>query len=280
MSMLNSRAKALLRFKIAVFGLSLVFVSTVIAQTPTAAPPAKPSVGQSIGTVIKDAVTTAFPVVSDIIKAIWPGGDTKNKNPQQATDALNKARQTALDKQKQNFADIKAIAAQLATVRLFFSSCVVAERNVTEMRAFLDTKPTLAAKDFDSLGDMWTKANGPLKQLAGNEIQTQIDAIPDDFARTTLQAIRDANLGQLDVVQKQIGRKDADALRKSLNDLEPKLASANALAGELLGSIGVALNNLPDKIGGALGSTKDVAYEADHQAFVGYLKNLYPAIKP
>jgi hypothetical protein len=277
--MFKTNVWGLLRLSLVVLALLLGFVPTLLAQASTA-PPAKPSVGQSIGTVIKDAVSTAFPVVGDIIKAIWPSGGNQSKNPQQVTASLTQARQPAQEKQKQNFADIKTIAAQLATVRLFFSSCVVAERNVTEMRTFLDTKPTLAAKDFDSLGDMWTKANGPLKQLAGNEIQTQIDAIPDDFARTTLQAIRDANLGQLDVVQKQIGRKDADALRKSLNDLEPKLASANALAGELLGSIGIALNNLPDKINGALGSQTDAAYDADHQAFVGYLKNLYPAIKP
>ena len=91
--------------------------------TPAPAATNGTSTGQRIGNIISAAVSTAFPAVSSVIKAIWPNGATNAVKPQQATPALQAAKDQSTAAQKTNSDALTAAAKDLAVLRTFVTEC-------------------------------------------------------------------------------------------------------------------------------------------------------------
>jgi|SRR5215213_8508026 len=235
--------------------------------------------GERIGNAISAAVNTAFPIIPKILDVIWPNRANDPNKKLKAAEAeknLEDARKQALDKQKTNFEEIKKISDDLATVRSFMAACIEADRKVISMQALLGEKKVLVEKDKNALNYLWTEADSRLQELKSADMTAKIDTMGDPFVQLALRAVRDTNLGLTKNITDQIKSGDGAALRRSLDDLEPRLSAVGALAAQLIGNISSSLKTLPDRIGGALGGvSEDDRAKNDNEILQNRLLEMY-----
>jgi hypothetical protein len=241
-------------------------------QVAAAAAPGT-STGTAIGTAIKTAVSTAFPGISAIINAIWPGSSTDKKTKTNATDATR----TAAQKATQGLQQMSSITSDLDTVTIFLSSCMVAENNVTALRAELKGKTGLTSTEKMQVTHDWNDAKSRLAGLGS--ASSSIDNITDTYMRVTLRAVVDANKGPIDNITGEIAQGDAalPLLSDDLAKLDAQLSAANALAVEIIGDVSLGLKALKNTAAGAEGATLPTPdQEKAQKAMDATLKSRFP----
>jgi hypothetical protein len=230
--------------------LSTLLISPTYSQTGTgaAAAPAGSTAGKAIGTAISTAITTAFPAISTIIHAIWPTNPNQNKRQSDATSATASLQQQST----QQLAQLAKLSGDLSVVTVFLSNCVVAENNIVAMRTYLQGKTTLNDTDKLTLQNYWNLAKGRLTNL--KSAGSSIDGLDDPNIATTLRAVADANSGLVDNVSANLNASSITLLNPDLATLDSQLSAVNALSGEIIGEVSVALKTVQTKAAGAEGT--------------------------
>jgi hypothetical protein len=252
--------------RVASFGLliltTLFYIQPGSSQTPTTTTAPNPT-GVKIGSIVSAAITTAFPAVSTILKAIWPSG--KENDKQTKPTAQSKVEDAAaVAKRKAALEQFTKMGNELETVRIFLQASSDANEQVIAMQTLVQDKATIDDALKSQLGQSWILASGNLAQLKDDKIQARIDAMSDDsFVQTTLTNIRQVNLGRLEVVKLQIDGKQLAPLRKSLDDLQPKLSGISHLAGIIMGDIAVSLKTIPETITPSQGEQAPLDFVSD-----------------
>jgi hypothetical protein len=201
--------------------------------------------GKAIGTTISTAISTALPAIGTIIHAIWPTNPNQNKKQPDAIAATANLQEQST----QALAQIAKESADLSVITIFLSNCVVAENNVVSMRTYLHRKTSLDANDKLELEHFWNVAKGRIQNL--KSAGSSIDALDDPAVATTLRAISDANAGLVDNVTSELGAGSTDLLNADLATLDSQLSAVNALSGEIIAEISVALKAVQTKAAGA-----------------------------
>jgi hypothetical protein len=212
-----------------------LLATTIVAaqQTPT---PAGTATGQKIGTIIKEAVSTAFPAVPQILSVIWPNGDG-NKKKAEAEQAL-KAKETELkqhaaDRAKAAVKPLGSLSAELATVEKFASAATKASPNIIAMQTLLSSSPA-PADLLTRLKEEWQIASGFLTPLA-TVTDNDIKVISESSIRVQVQALREANRTLVVRINNRvkpddIKNVDIPSLREYLSALAELLNGINATA--------------------------------------------------
>jgi hypothetical protein len=244
------------------------------AQAPAAASPGS-ATGTAIGNGIKAAITTAFPAISTIINAIWPGANNGNKRKSDATTATSDLKARSVQGQSQ----INAITGDLDAVAVFLGSCVVAEDHVIAMRTTLRLKPVLNATEELEFKNHWTVASQRLATLKSTG--SLIDNVSDTYIQTTLQAIADANLGLISSIDNDVkaGSAGYPQLSNDLALLDSQLAAVNALSGVIIGNVSFGLKGAREVAAQGQGATQMSAAErALQEEFESSLKTRFPKL--
>jgi hypothetical protein len=223
---------------------SILLIGPTYSQTTPTTPPPGTSTGKAIGTAISTAISTAFPGISSIIKAIWPGSPTQNKKQPDATTATANLQQQST----QALAQLAKVSGDLSIVTVFLSNCVVAEDNIVAMRTFLQGKTSINASDKLQLQNYWNLAKGRIQNLKSAE--ASIDGLDDPNIRVTLRAVADANSGLLDNVTNNLNGSALNLLGPDLATLDSQLSAVNALSGEIIGEVSLALKSVQTKAAG------------------------------
>lgn len=238
--------------KLRVLSLSCVLLtlptSSQTGNTPAPAPGT--GAGKAIGTAISTAITTAFPAISTVINAIWPKKPTDNTSKKQpeATTATASLQQQST----QALAQIAKVSSDLSVVTIFLSNCVVAENNIVAMRTYLQGKTALNEADKLQLQNYWNLAQGRIQNL--KSAGSSVDDIEDPNVRVTLRAISDANSGPVANVTANLNASAISLLNQDLATLDNQLSAVNALSGEIIGEVSLALKTVQMKGAGAAGT--------------------------
>lgn len=259
--------------------ITLICVLSSSGQQKPAAPAAPapaPGVaaGTAIGNGIKAAITTAFPAISTIINAIWPGNSNGNKNKATATTATATLKAQSVTGQSQ----INGITTDLDAVTEFLASCVVAENNVIAMRTTLRLKSSLSPAETLELKNEWTTAKGRLAKLA--QAGSLVNNVTDTYIQTTLQAVVDANSGPIESITNDLsaGPTGYPQLSVDLALLDSQLSAVNALAGVVIGNVSYGLKAAKNA-GTAQGITQMTPAQTQLQAeFDSSLKKRFPKL--
>lgn len=208
------------------------------------------STGTAIGTGIKNAITAAFPAISTIINAIWPKqNDPTKQTKATATQATKELQQQSV----QGLSQMTQITSELDTITLFLANCIVADDQVIAMRTYLDAKTTITPADVLQLNDYWNTAKGRLGNLksAGSAVAIMNDA----SVQVVLQAVVNATAGPTDSISQELsaGTPGLKLLNSNLQQLDGQLSAANALSGQVIQNISLALKTLKNNAGGAQG---------------------------
>jgi len=233
--------------------LSIVLLTVPMSSQTGNTTPVAPgtTTGKAIGTAISTAITTAFPAISTIINAIWPKKPTDNDSKRQpAATALTANLQ---QQSTQALAQIAKVSSDLSVVTIFLSNCVVAENNIVAMRTYLQGKTEIKPNDKLQLQNFWNLAKGRIQNL--KSAGTSVDALDDPNVRVTLRAISDANSGLVDNVTNNLGGGAVGLLNQDLATLDSQLSAVNALSGEIIGEVSLALKTVQTKGAGAEGIT-------------------------
>jgi hypothetical protein len=245
----------------------------------TTTPPDGASTGQKIGNIISAAVSTAFPAVSSIIKAIWPAGGNNSVKPAQATAALQPAKDQSNTAQKGNSDALIAAAKNLAVVRAFVTECGFAGIQITAMQRILADRASqakLTTAETATLNALWNPTSTRLGNLTKDAVGTSIDGMTDDFLKVTLGAIRDAITNNAGNITMQIKDGTVVALSVSLSQLGPQVQGVTPLTGVLIGDLSTSITAAASKISSAAGQppTDDTA-GSDRAKNVDSLKEVF-----
>jgi hypothetical protein len=248
------------------------------AQAQTTSQTPNPT-GVKIGSIINAAITTAFPAVSTVLNAIWPKG--KESDKQTKTNAQAKLQDDQSTQQrKAALAQITRTGDELETVRIFLQASTDANEQVIAMQTLLGDKTSIDEDLKSELTQKWVLASGNLSQLKSDQIQAKIDAIAEDpFVQDSLTQVKKVNLGQIDVIKLQIEGKQLKQLRKSLDDLQPRLSAVNHVVGIVMGDMAVSLKGLPTSLTPAQGiKTPQYVEDENTRATHDYnaFKNIFP----
>lgn len=256
----------------------LVLANPKQQTKPPATPPAPAgtATGTAIGNGIKAAITTAFPAISTIINAIWPG--TNNNNSKKKPDATNAT--TGLQtKSVEGQTKLNTITNDLDAVTVFLSSCTVAENNVIAMRTTLRLKTSLTAAEALQLKNEWTTAKGRLTKLA--QAESVVNNVSDTYIQTTLQTIVDANSGPIGSIDNDMGAGAGGypQLSSDLALLDSQLSAVDALAGIVIGNVSLGLKAAKNSAAGAEGVTTMTDDEQQNQKDLeSQLKTQFPKL--
>jgi hypothetical protein len=202
------------------------------------------STGKRIGNIISAAVSTAFPEVDKIIKAIWPNGTTKPKTPAQATQLLQNTKQNADANQKPNTDALHKAASNLAVFRNFVTDCGYASVQISKMQVALSAKSSekpLTEEEKAQLTDLWNPTNTHLEDLTSATVGASIDAMDDDFLKSSLTTVREAIKNNSVNIADQIKSGRVGALQLSLAQLAPSVNGIAELTGLLIGDLANSL---------------------------------------
>jgi hypothetical protein len=269
-----------LRTVVAYLLASIVVASLAFGQAPAAQPAASSAskVGTAVGTALSTALTTAFPVIGTVLNAIWPAGkENNNQKKSNATAATAPLKQ----QQNQGLQDLTKISAELTAISTFLSACVTAEGNVASLRGYVRGKTTLSDDDKLQVSRYWNPAKDNIGSLK-NSAQA-INNLGNPSIQQTFRDVANANNGLVDNINTELASKAPSALSdltEDLSTLDSKLAALNALSGEIIVDISVAINSAKNTAAGAGGSTSLTdAQKASRAAFDSVLSKAYPKIQ-
>jgi hypothetical protein len=245
--------------------------SVSTTTTPTA-PNNGTATGQKIGNIVSAAVSTAFPAISKIIDTIWPR-PADRKTAAQATAALKATKTSADTEQKNNLADLKQQANNLAVTRSFVSISADVLTRISVMQALLSVRPAgvsltddLKPDEKARLQDLWGPAKTRIDTLQSDAIAKQLEGLSDTFLQTTFTDIRSSVTDNGTNITNQLAQGRTVALRDSLTQLAPKFANIVPLTAILIGDLGVSLEKAANNIAGAAGEETDAAAAQDRVA--------------
>lgn len=237
------------------------------------------STGQRIGNIISAAVSTAFPAVSSVIKAIWPNGGNRSKTPDQVQAALQPQKDQSTQQQSKNAQGLSNAAKNLVVLRSFVTACGYAAVQISAMERLLADKTgsTLATQDVVQLNYLWNPANAQMAKLTTQAVTDSVNSMDDDSLKVTLTKIQDAITNLSQNIGQQIQNSSADDLRGSLAELEPKLIGVTPLTGVLIGDLSNSLDSAASNLKGQAGpSNFDIqAAAADRQSNLKTIRDVY-----
>ena len=215
-------------------------------QKTDATNPPGTATGQKIGTIVKAAVDTAFPVIGkilDIFKSKKPDEKTTQADVQKAV----KNAQAEFDKQaKETIKPAGQIADELRVIGVFSAGSVKASINVNTMRSNLAT----SNPSFDKLRIEWKVAQGHLAE-AMKVSGDQLRAVREATLRAKVIDLQDARNDLMIRIDANLDPKLPDTERaQAITDLKEQLkAMSDLLRG--FDSIGaVEITMLEDEVTG------------------------------
>jgi hypothetical protein len=261
------------RSKRVVLGVCVVLsVVPAFAQCPPAASPPTPAApvtpappaaaaGSTIGTIIKSAISTAFPAVGTILNSILATSPATNKPDStkvtvgQVKSAANTpTAQQCVQQQitaaiQPKLAPVSEVAGELAVVDQFLLPSVEASKSLTLMQAEL-------AAQAVSWPDV--KLNWSLVKIQLNKVKSvpdiQINSVSDLWLRDKLTKIKSANDAPATVIDAEISANDPAKTAVAVQSLAQVLDGMTAAAGYELANMQTDLTNLANWAKGAGGT--------------------------
>jgi hypothetical protein len=188
----------------------------------------EPTTGQKIGTIIKDAVSTAIPLVGTIMDALGlankKDGDKITK--EQVKSSLDAARDQWVKDAQANVKPIASVAKELSTMGSFMQPATDASKLLSEMQTILSTTPQPTEQTWSAMKDLWALASPLIQQLKAIP-DADINQIADKQQRKTLADLKALNnlavarLGQI------MTNKDAGKLPDAIGDMSKVLDTIN-----------------------------------------------------
>ena len=235
---------------------------TPTTQTPT---PTAPSTGQRIGSIIKDAISTAFPGVSGIeglISTIWkakPTTATKIDQPQLTTavtssqDAIKKS---IVAQAQQNLKGLDAIATELQVVSQFGVPTTTASGDIIRISDRLSSGKTLSDDDWTAIKADWKEAAAELATVKNADVSK----IEDKWLRDKLSSIQQTNITFVSRIEVEMAAKSPNVgrLKDLLDRLYPTLQDISAAVGYEVTDMQAEIKALSDWAKGAAGSDEKV----------------------
>jgi hypothetical protein len=216
------------------FSTSLAPAQTTSQKTTTpAATPTTPSTGTKIGTIVKDAITTALPAVGQIINLIWPAGSKDSsvkKSDVQSKLDTPALQATAQQSAKNEILKLGPVADELAMIEKFSKAAAQANQNVTTMQVLLSVSPQ-PANLLQRLQEEWGFASDWLAPLS-DVTDDQLLVVSENEVGVQMTQLRDA--------RKNLSGRITNRLKdkKAIKDVDlPSLTEYIATLGALLNGI-------------------------------------------
>lgn len=222
----------------------VAFSIPLVNATPQAAsstPAPGIATGQKIGNIIKTAISTVAPGISQIADIFWkgrtnPGTDnTKKTEAQQQADLNAGAKKPEVQKQvqdqfvvaaQQKIQPVGEVAAELGVLNLFLEPSVNASQYVIVIRTQLKQSPI----PWPSIKTNFDLVKGQLQKVKGVQ-DNDLNKIRDLYLRDRLKHIKDANDAPTTLVDSDITAQDKDSLAIDIVGLSTTLGDMTAMAG-------------------------------------------------
>lgn len=251
-----------------------------LAQTSSSPAPSTPSTGQRIGTIIKDAISTAFPGVSGIgglIDAIWshkPNKDDKVTKPQlqtATTNAQDELKKQIVAQAQQKLMPLSQVAEELQAVSLFGVPTTTASQDIIKMSDRIKSTKTLTEDDWTQERADWEEAKGELATVKNADASK----ISDLWLRDKLTKIQQANITYVARIDIELKAKTPNAERVAalLDQLFPTLQDISAAVGYEVSNMQADIKSLSDWAKGAAGSEEGLS--AQEKIYVKFLNKRY-----
>jgi hypothetical protein len=234
------------------------------AAAPTPAAPATPAAtaGQTIGTIIKAAIQTAFPGVGTILNAFLGTNPATANKPDNTKVTVGQVKNGATTPSTQQcvqqeitaaiqpkLAPVSEVAGELAVVDQFLLPSVEASKNLTLMQA------DLAAQTVN-----WSdvQLNWSLVKIQLSKVKSvpdpQINSVSDLWLRNKLATIKNANDAPATIIEAKIAAKNSAETAAAVQSLAQVMDGMTAAAGYELANMQTDLTNLANWAKGAGGT--------------------------
>jgi len=263
--MFRQKDRAISFLAISLLGLFLACQEPVFAQaakssSQTPAPNA-PNLGQRIGGVIKDAISTAFPGVSGIgglIDAIWakkPNSGNNVNRTQLSQAAMNSqadVNKLITAQVQQKLTPLQEVAGELQIVSQFGVPTTTASTEIIKTTDLLNSGKTLQGDDWTELRADWAAAKSQLELLKN---VGDVSKIQDFWLRDKLSKIQQASITAVARIDAELkpNSPNAQRLNKDFNDLNATLSDITAALGYEVSNMQADVKSLADWANGAAG---------------------------
>lgn len=286
--MCQRRSQAISFLAIGVLGLLLVtgeepVLAQAVKPPATPAAPAAPSAGQRIGTVIKDAISTAFPGVAGIgglIDAIWqkkPATKDNKVDENQLTTAVTNSqdaiKKSVVAQAQQKLVPLAEVADELQIVSQFGVPTVTASENVVRMSERLKSGKTLGEDDWKLQQEDWEVAKGELQAIKN---VSDLSKVQDLWLRDKLSRIQQANITAVTRIDIELKSKSPNVgrLSQQLDELYATLKDISAAIGYEVSNMQGDLKGLSDWAKGAAGAEENTL-SPEGKRYVNFLTGRY-----
>jgi hypothetical protein len=284
--MFQHRNRAISFLAIGVLGLLLTCQESVLAQTAKpssqASTPSTPTLGQRIGTVVKDAIATAFPGAAGIgglVDAIWAKKPTSGNNVnkpqlnQAATSAQDDIKKQIVAQAQQKLTPLAAVVDELQIVGQFGVPTVTASTDIIKMSDRLKSGKTLQQDDWTAERADWAEAKGELQTL--NSVP-DLSKVQDLWLRDKLSKIKQTNITAVARIDTELkpSSPSVELLSKDLDGLYATLSDISAAVGYEISNMQADVKSLSDWANGAAGSEKITLSPAGNK-YVNFLNARY-----
>lgn len=227
---------------------SLTVTRFAVAQEPAETE----STGVKIGNIVREAVTTALPVIGPIMDAIWPNRKKakevdKNTEVVPAAELEAKLKAQKIEMQKQlvayqtavqaKFTELGSISREIDVLLDFLEPALVAQRKVIPIEKTVTDQPDPSEKQWEDLARDWSRADESIQQL-GAIPQERLQVLSSQYLRDRLGQLRNLHRDLADTIGDALKRKDRAVLLNQLSRLNERLNGINAAAGYLMDDLG------------------------------------------
>lgn len=173
------------------------------------------STGQKIGTIVKDAIDTALPVVGSVLNLFKKDSEKKSKS--EVEEALKKEREAARKRAQDAIKPVARVAAEVDVVRRIAASVSRANLNVSTMQVRL----TAAKPDYVEITNDWNAAKSYLSDVFA--------VSGDEISNVREVAVRQRLLDLKDLQRDLVGRVDSSLNEKQAAKLAERTAALAAV---------------------------------------------------
>jgi hypothetical protein len=235
--------------------LFLLFMAGSAISGEQGTPTAPATTGQKIGSVVKDAIETAFPVAQKIIDLIWP--DRKgSKNVKEIEAGLDKARKQFLGEAHAALKPLISISAELTVLRSVTYDGLRALEPIHTMQGLCSTAAT-DQRLREKLAVEWSVASTLLEKVSGVD-DAAIKKLGESELSSRVIQIRDANFTTAKRLSTRLsaGSLDVPAIAADLQILSGLMTGLDAVMYAKLLMLDSDIATLAKWAGGQQGSSE------------------------
>lgn len=237
----------------------------------------------TIGSLIRAAVTTALPGATPLVEALWPKntdgsaatGVNKDKMTQsvQNSGGVAKVQDAVTANAQEKLKPLVDLASELAVLTRFLQPSVNAMEHLSSIQARVAGGANATAADWAEVATRWAQAKAELAAVDGIT-SANLGIVRDLWLRNTLSRIQAAKIRQVIPLDNQIAAKDAARVSQSVQALMVTLQDVSPAVGYELADLQSDISSLSAWARGAAGGP--IVQNAAQRAFKTRLSARYP----